>query len=474
MRLDRAFTSDDRREIVEQLERIRTIEYVNYLNPGELPTPDMTLEQIQDELRNLSDRTGQEAALIYVVARENEMELLLLPPKASSSRDGLVEPTPEEAFPDNTKGLQLKQEPKESDDVARVSYSRDVANAKNRRNGRLSRGTLVRYTIPDTSRETVVNALRDFRRTLTNPRFRFDDRYLESSQQLYEWIVAPLEPHLEELEIDTLLFSLGAGLRSMPLAALHDGDRFLVENYSLSLVPSFTLLDRSYQQISRERVLAMGASQFTDLPPLPAVPLELELVAGAINQDSGQVFLNERFTQENLHQQRQAGSYDAIHFATHAAFQSGTPSNSYIQFWDDSVQLNEFPNLHLHDPPVNLLVLSACQTAVGDRDAELGFSGLAVYSGARSVIASLWSVSDEGTLGLMGSLYHHLGTAPIKAEAIAQAQRDMIAGTVRLAEGELQMGDRSVPLTPELGRLGNVDLSHPYYWSGFTTVGSPW
>jgi CHAT domain-containing protein len=289
-----------------------------------------------------------------------------------------------------------------------------------------------------------------------------------------------LQSDLENLEIDTLLFCLEAGLRSLPLAALHDGSQFLVENYSLSLVPSFSLLDRTYSAIDKERVLAMGASEFRDLPPLPAVPLELQLVTGAIDSKpdgeflEGESFLNTQFTEANLKTQRQTVPYDIVHLATHADFQSGDLSNSYIQFWDKSLGLNELPQLNLSNPRVNLLVLSACQTALGDREAELGFGGLAIYSGARSAMASLWSVSDAGTLLLMGSVYHHLGTAPIKAEALQLAQRDLISGAARWDGEELHLGDRTIPLPPELKGMGAIDLSHPYYWSGFTTIGSPW
>jgi Uncharacterized protein conserved in bacteria len=127
-------------------------------------------------------------------------------------------------------------------------------------------------------------------------------------------------------------------------------------------------------------------------------------------------------------------------------------------------------------PKVELLVLSACKTAVGDEGVELGFAGLAVQAGVKSVLASLWYVSDEGTLGLMAEFYHHLKVAPIKAEALRQAQIAMIKGQVRIENGRLILSNlnKELELPPELAKLGNENLSHPYYWSAFTMIGSPW
>ena len=105
---------------------------------------------------------------------------------------------------------------------------------------------------------------------------------------------------------------------------------------------------------------------------------------------------------------------------------------------------------------------------------ELGFAGFAVQAGVKSALASLWYVSDEGTSELMTDFYSQLKTAPIKAEAIRQAQLGMIRGEVRLEGGQLITGNRSFPLLPELQQLGDRKLTHPYYWSAFTMIGNPW
>ena len=125
-------------------------------------------------------------------------------------------------------------------------------------------------------------------------------------------------------------------------------------------------------------------------------------------------------------------------------------------------------------PPVDLLVLSACETALGNIDAELGFAGLAVTSGVRSALASLWQVSDEGTMGLMAEFYQQLQTTTTKSEALRQAQLAMLRGEVRLEGGSLVTPKGNFALNDELKRLGDKKLTHPYFWSAFTMIGNPW
>ncbi len=163
-----------------------------------------------------------------------------------------------------------------------------------------------------------------------------------------------------------------------------------------------------------------------------------------------------------------------IHLATHAEFRSGDPSNSFIQLWDTKLRLDQLRQMNWHSPQVELLVLSACRTAVGDRDAELGFGGLAVQAGVKSALATLWYVSDEGSLGLMSEFYSHLKNAPIKAEALRQAQLAMLRQTVRIEGGVLHTSSGSLPLPPSMSNTGSGNFSHPYYWSAFRIIGNPW
>ena len=395
----------------------------------EMPNTFDSVFQLQDRLREIEAKTGQTSVLVYVLSRPEQLDLIAV----------------------------------------------------------TASGKPIYRSVPQAARENLIPVVRDFRISLTNPRQRDSQEYLAAAQKLYEWIVAPLEEDLETLGADTLVLSMDAGLRSMPIAALHDGEQFLIEKYSIGLIPSINLTDTSYQPLRNADVLAMGASEFDNGKPLPAVPVELSaivrnstLVPGqSINGLwEGKSFLNEAFTFDNLKAQRDAHPFGIVHLATHAKFQSGTPQDSYIQLWDGPLQLNQLRHLGWNEPPVELLVLSACQTAVGDPDTELGFAGLAVQAGVKSVLASLWYVSDEGTLGLMSEFYRQLqqDEVTIKSEALRQAQIAMLRGEIHLENGQLIWAEGSLPLPSELAQidLETHDLSHPYYWSGFTMVGSPW
>jgi CHAT domain-containing protein len=285
-------------------------------------------------------------------------------------------------------------------------------------------------------------------------------------------MIAPLDADLKAQNIDTLLFCVGAGLRTIPMAALHDGQQFLVEKYSFSRIPAFKLTDTVYSDLRNSRVLAMGASEFQDQQPLPAVPTELSAIMKNLWQ--GNSFLNQEFTLGNLQSQQASQPYKIIHLATHATFQPGSPNNSYVQFWDTKLTLDKMNQLRWNNPPVELLVLSACKTAIGDKQAELGFAGLAVQANVKSALASLWDVSDKGTLALMTEFYRDLKTAPIKAEALRQAQISMLKGQVRFEGNQLQSSRANIPLPPAVAELEDDNLSSPYYWAAFTIVGSPW
>ncbi len=326
------------------------------------------------------------------------------------------------------------------------------------------------------SREEVIKVAKKFTNQIRTPSQLDSHNYLSNAQKLYKWLIAPIAQELVANNINMTIFSMDSGLRTLPIAALHDGQQFLVEKYSLGLIPNFTLTDTKYVGLNGAQVLAMGASEFpanANQTPLPAVPVELKTIVN--NLWRGKSFLNQEFTLENLKQQRSKEKFRIIHLATHGEFHPGGADNSYIQFWDTKLRLNELRQLRLYSPQVELLVLSACTTAVGDEDAELGFAGLAVQAGVKSALASLWYVSDTGTLALMTEFYQHLSNRPIKAEALRGAQLAMLRGEVNLQDGHiLRNGNQHLPLPPELVRGGKRDLSHPYYWAAFTMIGSPW
>ncbi|MBD1926238.1 CHAT domain-containing protein [Trichocoleus sp. FACHB-90] len=361
---------------------------------------------------------------------------------------------------------------------ARVSESSNIQSEKDNDQLELvvvtSKGSIVKR-IPEATRAKVLAQVKKLRNevTIRDNAERNSKSYLPFSQKLHQWLIAPIQPDLEKQNIQNLAFIMDNGLRSLPVAALHDGQKFLVEKYSVGLMPSFSLTDTGYVDIRNAKVLAMGASKFTDQDPLPAVPLELDIITRKLW--SGKSFLNKDFTLENIKAQRRQQQFQIVHLATHGEFKAGAPSNSYIQLGNSKLSLDQLPNLDWKKPAVELLVLSACRMAVGDEDkAELGFAGLAVQAGVKSALGSLWYVSDAGTLGLMTDFYQELKTASTKAEALRRAQVAMLKGEVRLEGGQLHTAAGNIPLGSELAKLEGKQLQHPYFWSAFTMIGNPW
>ncbi|MBW4552904.1 MAG: CHAT domain-containing protein [Aphanocapsa sp. GSE-SYN-MK-11-07L] len=380
-----------------------------------LGTSPLSIAGMQDVLKKITLQTGKKPAIVYVLSRPEQLELLLVTPE----------------------------------------------------------GKPIHKTVTEANRATLLAMAKTFTDQVKDPRNINSTSYLKSAQQLYGWLIQPLAADLQAQNINTIAFAMDAGLRSLPVAALHNGQQFLVEQYSLGLMPSINLTDTRYRNIRRDRILAMGSSEFSDQAPLPSVPVEV----ATISQDlgGGQSLLNQDFTVANLEAQRQRQKFGVIHLATHGSFDPGTPSDSYIQFFNGKLQLNQLRELNLNQPPTELLTLSACRSAIGNEQAELGFAGLAVQAGVKTAVASLWFVSDEGTLGLMTEFYNQLATAPIKAEALRQAQIAMLQGQIKVSNGQLQLPQgESIALPPAIAQQGDRVLSHPYYWSAFTMIGSPW
>lgn len=412
-------------------EQALAIEFSNRLDLqlyGTAPTS----SEISKELCNLYIATGKKAALIYVMSLENKIETITI-------------------FPEDTRSP-----------VPRCKADNESA---------------VRKFTPEAYRTILGKVLQEFRNEITNPRKRYSTSYLSSAQKLYQWIVAPIESELQANKVETLVFAMDSGLRSTAIAALHDGQQFLVEKYGIALVPSFGLTNTRFLDVRNSQVLATGASLFLDQEPLPAVPIELSNIVG--DSWRGKKILNEEFTIENFKSLNRQQHFGIIHLATHGEFQAGKLSNSYIQFWNAKLSLDRLREVALdlgwtgsNADPVELMVLSACRSAVGDEQAEYGFAGLAVLMGVKSALASLWYVSDMGTLGLMNEFYKQLKLIPNKAEALRLAQIAMLKGQIRIESGKMYWGDRSPVELP--GELMNakIDLSHPYFWSAFTLIGN--
>jgi CHAT domain-containing protein len=410
---DRLFEGNDIQKTVWGIEERRNQEFREYLGvEANLPDEKVLISTAQQTLQNIEQQTGKRSGIIYIVSREDGLELILVPPV----------------------------------------------------------GLPIHYSVPEANRAALFPTVQEFRKEITNSAKRATTTYLAAAQQLYKWAIAPLEKDLQNLGIQTLLLSVDPGLRSLPFAALHDGKGFLIEKYSFSLIPSFSSTNTDYKVVRDATVLAMGRSEFVDQAPLPSVPIELQAISA---QWGGPSYLNSTFTIDNLNSEHAKGGFRIVHLATHAEFKPGKASNSYIQLWNSQLQLDRMESLNWRNPQVDLLVLSACRTALGDREAELGFGGLAVKSGVKSALGSLWYVDDGGTLALMSEFYNQLRGATTKAEALQLAQQAMISGKVRLENGQLVATGDKLNLPANL-QQANQNFSHPYYWSSFTMIGSPW
>ncbi|MFQ4139982.1 CHAT domain-containing protein [Nodosilinea sp. PGN35] len=424
-------------------------------------TPVKSLEQIQDDLRRVEELTGVKPALIYVVFEPEEVLRTI-------AEEGRF--NPEDMI---NQGSLIRFREQASDSLELILVTSEGQPILRRPDDR----TATRQVVPDLVNTFRTNLLFDFRTGDYQ-----SETYLQEAQTLYEWLVKPLENDLSEQGISNLVFIMDAGLRSTPLAtlsAMHNGNEYIIENYSVGLMPSFSLTDIRYTDIRDSRILAMGLSNFEEYPEfrnLPGVVDEIRIISQEIwpsSQNDLNDFLDSGFTPENLLAQRQANPVNIIHLATHTKFDSGSPENSFIQFFNEQISFNELRTLGFNNPTVNLLVLSACTTALtpDDESAELGFAGIAVQSGAQSSLASLWKVNDIGTLGLMLEFYSQLQNSVIKAEALRQAQLSMLREEVFIQEGTIHWtgGDSVLSFS-----MPNGVLSHPAYWAAFTIVGSPW
>ncbi|MEM6252436.1 MAG: CHAT domain-containing protein [Cyanobacteria bacterium P01_D01_bin.156] len=333
-------------------------------------------------------------------------------------------------------------------------------------------GEPIYIQLPANRRDVLALAHR-FRRQVASPSRVGTQSYLSIAQELYQLLIAPLAAELAAQEIDTISFITDAGLRSLPLAALHDGENFLIENYNIGLMPSLTLTDFTYKDIRDVDALVAGTSVFSDQIHLPSVPVELNAIS---SQWRSALIQGDTFNLETLKGERQTNGYGILHLATHGEFNPGDLSKSYLHLHNDKLGLHELRTLGLHKPGVELITLSACQTALGSRTAELGFAGFAVLTGAKTAVASLWNISDDASAGLMIEFYQQLqGSQPtIKAEALRQAQLAMLRGQITVENDQLKLPSGNHSLPTGLGEDAVQDFSHPYYWAAFNLVGSPW
>ena len=312
------------------------------------------------------------------------------------------------------------------------------------------------YKIPTTQAE-ITQVVDTIKSSLLTPNIPVEAT-LPQYQQVYDWLIRPLEAELTNNKVETIAFVLDGDLRNIPMSVLYDGNQYLVEKYALALTPGLQLLNPKPLTAIKLNALTAGLSEMRsnfephrDFGDLPEVPEELQTIREIGLAERS--LLNEQFTQQALKQNITASGSPIIHLATHAKFSSQV-EDTFILSWDGRIKIKDLEYLLRDDTfnrknDIELLVLSACETASGDPRATLGLAGVAVQAGARSTLATLWSVVDESTAKIMGEFYRQLEqtvtTKANKAEALRQAQLTM---------------------------LKDKQFNHPHFWAPFILVGN--
>ena len=308
----------------------------------------------------------------------------------------------------------------------------------------LPKQPLRHYTTP-ISEKQLESSVKKLRQNLVI-RTRYSFKPL--SKKLYDWLIRPAETDLAKSKVKTLVFVLDGYLRNIPMSTLHDGNQYLLEKYNIALTPGLKILPPQQLQRKNLKVLSAGLTEARDgFSPLEYVKEELKQINSQI---PGTMLLDQDFTSEYLQNQIQSNFFPIVHIASHGKFSSKV-LETFILSWNKRIKIDDLESLlqapeQTQQKAVELLVLSACETATGDKRAALGLAGMAVKAGARSTLATLWSVNDEATANLMSHFYKELNNnKQTKAEALRKSQ---------------------------LTLLKNRKYEHPIYWSPYILVGN--
>jgi CHAT domain-containing protein len=260
---------------------------------------------------------------------------------------------------------------------------------------------------------------------------RTSREYRPHAARLYDLLVRPIEAQLGLRESDTVVFVPGGSLRTIPFAALYDREagRFLVEKYPVAVIPALQLTEPRSIDVQQTHALLAGLTVASGgFPALKAVGSEIAAIAAVF--DTKQL-VDQDFSAESIAASLSNERFNIVHIATHAQV-GDSHTNSFLLTYGGRLGLNELSALvertRYANQPLELLTLSACETAAGDERAALGLAGIAIRSGARSALATLWTVNDEASAGLIAEFYQQLASGSVsKAEALRRAQRSMIA-----------------------------------------------
>ena len=281
-------------------------------------------------------------------------------------------------------------------------------------------GRLKRFASPVTT-DRLTKEVRGFRKALQD---RTDKRHLKHGQALYEWLLRPLEGELSQASIDTLVFVPDGALRTIPMSALHDGKQYVIEKYAVAVSPGMELTDPRPIDRRNVNLLSMGLTEAVQgFPALPNVGDELKSVKQLYG---GKTLINDQFVVTSMQRELKDNTFNIVHIASHGLVENDV-NKSFLLAYDDKITMDRLSEViglsQFRNAPIELLTLSACETAVGDDRAALGLAGVAVKAGARSALATLWFIDDEATSQLVAEFYRQLGNPSVsKAVALQRAQ----------------------------------------------------
>jgi CHAT domain-containing protein len=303
-------------------------------------------------------------------------------------------------------------------------------------------GSLTNYSVAIAKEELEqqVNQLRYYLE------YRATEQYLPHAQKVYDLLIRPLEKDLANINPSTVVWINDGVLRNIPMAALYDDKEFLIQKYALATTPSLNLT--TSQTLDRSRLQALTVGLTVARPPFAALSNVKDEVDAVKEILGGKELLDEGFTLTNLETQLTKKNYNIVHIATHGKFGVDGKSTFLVGF-DRRIGIDNLDNLLRSRPnnePVELLTLSACQTAAGDDRAALGIAGVAVRAGVESSVATLWYINDRATVPLIEEFYQQLRQPGItKAEALRKAQ---------------------------IKAIDDINYTHPGVWSPFILIGN--
>ncbi|HAZ47846.1 MAG TPA: hypothetical protein DDW76_32645 [Cyanobacteria bacterium UBA11369] len=320
---------------------------------------------------------------------------------------------------------------------------------------KLPTGEKLRRYVTYQSQSEVEGTLEELGQYLREPDRTEDVKKL--SRKVYGWLIESMETELEKNGIKTLVFVLDGALRNIPMAVLYDDEKYLVEKYAIALAPGLQLVDPKPLHRKRLTALMAGVSEKRQIegqefPQLENVSLELQRIQSEIPKNDA--LFNQTFTKTNLENQIKQETYSIVHMATHGKFSSKI-EETYILTWNQLLKVRDLDNLLRNDSSnIELLVLSACETAKGDKRAALGLAGIAVRAGARSTLATLWPVDDSSTAFLMSEFYRQL--AHSQAESGNEVTR-----AAALQRAQITLWNHK-----------NQDWKRPYFWAAYVLIGN--